>query len=76
MPPMKVPKLDGQGQRKLSSFFNAESTKIDRTNDNTEDKRRLEVPAEALTLWPWLVYERDAMFYKICLKHGEKQIIK
>ena len=27
LPPKKVPKLDGQGQRKLSSFFKAESNK-------------------------------------------------
>ena len=25
-----------------------------------------------LTLWPWLVFEKDAMFRKICLKHGKK----
>ena len=27
LPPKKVPKLDGQGQRKLSSFFKAKSNK-------------------------------------------------
>ena len=48
MPPRKVPKLDGQGQRKLSSFFNAESTKIDRKNDEAEHNRRLQVPAEVV----------------------------
>ena len=36
MPPKKVPKLDGQGQRKRSSLFNAESAKMNRKNDNTD----------------------------------------
>ena len=25
-----------------------------------------------LTLWPWLVFEKDAMFHNICLKHCKK----
>ena len=35
MPPKTVPKLDGQGQRRLSSFFNNDSDKIGRKIDNT-----------------------------------------
>lgn len=94
MPPKKVPKLDGQGQRRLSSFFSNDSDKIGRKIDNTDmtDKceetsttSTLSRPATAsinenrkfqqkwLTLWPWPVYERDAMFCKICLKHGKKK---
>ena len=93
MPPKKVPKLDGQGQRRLSSFFSNDSDKIGRKIDNTDmtDKceetsttSTLSRPATAsinenrkfqqkwLTLWPWPVYKRDAMFCKICLKHGKK----
>ena len=36
MPPKTVPKLDGQGQRRLSSFFNNDSDKIGRKIDNTD----------------------------------------
>ena len=97
MPPKKVRKLDGQGQRRLSSFFSNDSDKIGRKIDNTDmtDKiceetsttSTLSRPATAsinenrkfqqkwLTLWPWPVYERDAMFCKICLKHGKKNAI-
>ena len=57
-------KFEGQGPScKVSSILSRPASKLH------EDRK---FHTKWLTMWPWLVFERDAMLCKICLKHGKK----
>ena len=87
MPPKKIPKLDNS-QRKLSTFFsmNTEPNEHEKDCDNDasdcpSDKvgqtnapfnKECKFQSKWLTLWPWLTYNEDATYCKICSKHGKK----
>ena len=37
--------------------------------------KKVNFSSKWLTLWPWLTYEEDSMYCKLCLKQGKKNMI-
>ena len=58
------------GNNNANEGPSGETSNSSTTSRPSSDERKFQ--NKWLTLWPWLSFEGDAMFCKICLKHGKK----